>query len=305
MRRNIVAALVLIVGLGRYVGATESASPAARADDLVRRALDRRRQGDNAGAVDLLRQAEELAPSGRILAQLGFAEFALQHWVAAEEDLERALASPESSWLAIPKNREMLEKTLAETRRHVAQIEIAGTPGAQVSLDGRSAGVLPLASPIRVTAGTVRLTATAAGRHAFEQVLTLSGGERASIRVDLEPVAPVAQPLVGARDMLAEQSDQTSVPAWRRWTGAGLFAVGVAAIGTGVVWVALDGRPNCTPPAGGFCEQVYDTKTQGWISIAAGAVAAGAGATLYLWKRKTETTAVAVGPGILSLRGRF
>jgi hypothetical protein len=80
---------------------------------------------------------------------------------------------------------------------------------------------------------------------------------------------------------------------------------GLAAVGTGIAWVAIDGRTNCSPSPGGVCELVYDTKTLGWISIAAGAVAAGTGATLLLWKGKEATASAVVAPGMVSLRGRF
>ena len=70
-------------------------------------------------------------------------------------------------------------------------------------------------------------------------------------------------------------------------------------MGTGIAWVVVDGRTTCTAPAGGVCELVYNTKTQGWVSIAAGAVAAGAGATLFLWKGKEASGVVAIGPGMM------
>ena len=114
------------------------------------------------------------------------------------------------------------------------------------------------------------------------------------------PAQPVTVPPISPRPA----ADTGAVPAWRRWTGGSLFVAGVAVVGTGIAWVALDGRTSCTAPAGGVCQQVYDTKTQGWVAIAAGAVAAGTGATLFLWKRG-EGTRVAIGPGVLSLSGRF
>ena len=86
MRRVVLVAIASFVLLAGYAWAAETTPADIEADEMVRRALDLRRQGNNAGAVDLLRRAEDLAPSGRILAQLGFAEFALQHWVDAETD---------------------------------------------------------------------------------------------------------------------------------------------------------------------------------------------------------------------------
>jgi hypothetical protein len=303
MRRIVRLALVFTVLRAGYARAVETTPAGIQADELVHRALDLRRQGDNVGAVGLLRRAEELAPSGRILAQLGFAEFALQHWVEAETDFERALASSDS-WVANAKNREMLNKTLGETRRHVGHLTVSGTTGAEISLNGKPAGALPLSGPMAVPAGTVRVTASASGRKEFEKVLVVAGGEDVAVAINLEPIAPPPPPVNIAPISARSGADTAAAPAWRRWTGGGLFVAGVAAVGTGIAWVALDGRTNCTAPAGGICQQVYDTKTQGWVAIAAGAVAAGTGATLFLWKRG-EATSVAIGPGALSLSGRF
>lgn len=302
MRRVVTISLAWLFLLAGHALAAESTPAASQADELVRRALDLRRQGDNAGAVDLLRRAEELAPSGRILAQLGFAEFALQHWVEAEASLDRALAGADSPWLTNLKNREMLEKTLSETRRHVGRLAVSGTAGVEISVNGKPVGALPLTGPIHVLPGTIRLTASAPNRKAFDKTLVVAGGEEVAVAISLDPVAP-STPAV-APISAAPHIDGTAVPAWRRWTGAGLFIAGVAAMGAGITWVVLDGRTNCTAPPGGVCQQVYDTKTQGWAAIAAGAVAAGTGATLFLWKRN-EVSGVAIGPGILSMHGRF
>ena len=277
-------ALVSTVLRAGYARAAETTPAGIQADELVHRALDLRRQGDNAGAVGLLRRAEELAPSGRIIAQLGFAEFAVQHWVEAESDFERALASSDS-WLANPKNREMLNKTLGETRRHVGHLAVSGTTGAEISLNGKPAGSLPMTGPIAVPAGTVRVTARASGRKEFEKVLVVAGGEDVAVAINLEPIAPPPPPVNIAPISARSGADTAAAPAWRRWTGGGLFVAGVAAVGTGIAWVVLDGRTNCTPPAGGICQQVYDTKTQGWVADRSRRSGCGDGATLFLWKR--------------------
>jgi hypothetical protein len=256
--------------------------------------------------LELLRKAQALEPSSRTLAQLGSVEFALQRWVEAELHLQQALASQDSAWIANPRNREMLERTLVDVRRHVAKIDLRGTPGAEVSIDGKAAGTLPMNEPVHVAAGMVRITAVAPGRQSFEKVLNVAGGQETTVPVDLAPLAPApANPAVAAPLLAQRRSEEPAVPAWRRWTGGALAIAGLAAVGAGVAWVAVDGHTNCNPPPGGVCELVYDTKTQGWISIAAGAVAAGAGATLFFWKGKEAAATVAITPGILTLHGRF
>jgi hypothetical protein len=302
-----VVVVAVIVAVGAVASGAEHSASEGQADDLVRQALELRKKGENAGALELLQKAQTLAPSSRTLAQLASAEFALQHWVDAETHLQQALSSQDSAWIANPRNREMLERTLAETRRHVARLDLTGTAGAQVSIDGKPIGTLPLPEPARVGAGTIRIAATAPGHQAFDKLLAVRGGEQTSVAIDLPLLPPPAPaPAATAAPVLAQSRPETSgVPAWRRWTGGGLMVAGLAAIGTGIAWVAVDGRTNCAAPPGGVCELVYDTKTRGWISIATGAVAAGGGATLFFWKGKEAAGGVAVMPGGLAIHGAF
>jgi hypothetical protein len=230
----------------------------------------------------------------------------MHHWVDAETHLEQALAKHDSPWIENPKNRDMLEKTLAEARKQVSYVDVRGIAGAEVSIDGHRIGVLPLASPIHVAAGSVRLSVVAPGRKPFEKVLTLAGAEGATVTVELDPLPPPpAVPPTAAAQVVAPVAEARPGAPARRWAGGALVVAGLAAVGTGIGWVAIDGHTNCNPPPGGRCDQVYDTKTQGWIAIVGGAVAIAGGATLFLWKGGEHTTSVAVGPGSLVLRGSF
>ena len=204
----------------------------------------------------------------------------------------------------------MLEKTLAETKRHVARLDVRGTAGAEISVEGQPVGTLPLPEPIHVAAGAVRLGASAPGRKGFDRTIVVAGGEETSVPIDLAPLpvspSPPGPPAANPAPLTGPAAVETrDVPAWRRWTGGGLFVLGLGAVGTGIAWLAVDGHPNCPSTTVGRCPTAYDTKTYGWISIAAGAVGAGAGATLFFWKGRETTAAVAVGPGVLAFYGRF
>jgi hypothetical protein len=300
-----VAIIGLVIALAG-VARAETPIPEAEADDLMRQALELRRQGQNAKALELLQRAQTLAPSAKALAQLGSAEFALQRWVDAETHLEQALSTTDSPWIKIQRNHDMLERTLADARRHIGRVQLRGTSGAQISIDGKAVGILPISAAAHVAAGVVRIAATAAGRQGFEKNLTVAGGEEATLSIDLVPVvAPLALPPAASPVLQVQRSGQATAPAWRRWTGGTLFVAGLAAVGAGIAWVVVDGRTTCNAPPGGVCELVYNTKTQGWVSIAAGAVAAGVGATLFLWKGKETSGGVAIGPGMMALHGRF
>lgn len=301
--RNL-AVIGILIALASAARAADAPTPEAQAEELMRQGLELRRQGQNGPALELLERAQALAPSARALAQVGSAEFALQRWVDAETHLEQAL-SMRSPWIETPRNRDMLEKTLADTRRHIGRIELRGTVGAQVSVDGKAVGVLPLSATVHVPAGQVHIAATAAAHQEFEKTVTVAAGEEATVSIELLPSLPAAPLPPPAPVVQIQRADESTVPGWRRWTGGGLFVAGLAAVGTGIAWVIIDGRPTCTAPAGAVCELSYNTKTQGWVSIAAGAVAAGAGATLFFWKGKERSTGVAVGPGTMALQVRF
>ncbi len=302
----------LLVVLGTFAFGTLRAgaadSPTAQADDLIAQGFKLRLQGKNAEALELFTKAHTLAPSAKTLGQIGSVEVALQRWVDAESHLVQALARHDSPWVEVPKNREVLEKTLAEARLHIARIGLNGTPGAEISVDGRRIGALPLAEPVHVAAGAVRVTARASGFNAMEIDLVVHGGEEVSRVLDLTRVAPaMSVPTMPAPALLNTPAApaESRRPTWRKWTGGGLAAVGVAGVGVGAAWLAMDGRPSCDAPSGTVCKHLYDTKTQGWVALGVGLAAAGAGATLLVWPAGDRSVAAVVGPGSLALSGRF
>jgi hypothetical protein len=85
--------------------------------------------------------------------------------------------------------------------------------------------------------------------------------------------------------------------------GAGIAAAGAAAVVYGSVLWRRDGSDtDCVPPSG-VCREAYDGKNLGIGMVIGGAVVAGVGAYLMLFT-KTETN-VAVGPGGVSVAGKF
>src|SRR6185312_3553390 len=127
-------------------------------------------------------------------------------------------------WLANPRNHEMLEKTLAETRHHIGHLDVRGPAGAQISVDGKPAGTLPLPEPIHVAAGTLRLAASASRSQPFEKTLTIAGGEETTVSVELLPLSTPAPLPTASISLLAHpRAEAPAVPSWRRWTGGTLF----------------------------------------------------------------------------------
>ncbi len=268
-------------------------------DRLIEQGVSLRMQGKLEEALDLFTRAHGLAPSARTLAQMGLAEGALHRWVAAEDHLIAALASDDTPWIEVPRNREALEQALATVRSHIGTLKVLGPPGARVTVDDAEAGSLPLPSPLRRGEGPVRIKATAPGYAGAEAAVMIVGGTEQTIVL---PLAPLPSPASSVPPATLHRDEVPPPPRWKTWTGVSLLGASAAAIATGAVWVVLDGHSSCTVSAKP-CHSVYDTGLQGWLTIGGG-VAAGAAGGLLLWSGR-HAAAVAAGPGSVALVGRF
>jgi hypothetical protein len=280
-------------------------------DTLLRQGAELRKQDRHEEALELFRKAHALSPSGRTLAQMGLAEFSLKSYVDAEAHLAAALAT-DSPWIA--KNKAVLELTLADVRKHVAIVDVVGAAGTDVAVNGKPVGRLPLAEPLHVAEGSLRIEGTAPEHQPATLDVTVAGGKDFKVALDL-PALPPAVPQLPPSAATTAAPTVLAAPAvdssrrWAPWVGGGLLAVSVAALTTGIVWVAVDGNSApcdipSTAPAGSRCGRVYDTKTRGWIAIGAGA-AAGIAGGIALWKGRGSDVQVGMGPGTLNAFGRF
>jgi hypothetical protein len=297
--------LAFIVGaflLAFTAASTVSAepSPTAQADELIAQGFKLRVQGKKVEALELFLRAHALAPSAKTLGQIGSAEAALGRWVDADGHLEEALSRHDSPWIELPENRKIIEQTLADVRQHVGVLRFGGPAGAEVSINGRVVGALPLPSPVRVTAGTVAISATAKGFQPFREELAIQGGSDQTLSLPLVP-----EPLPSPAVMLVQP-----VPApphasrWHLWFGGGLGVVGLAGVGVGIGWLVVDGRPTCDAPPGGLCQHLYNTKGEGWAALGVGAAALAVGTTILLWPSE-HAPSLTVGSRSIALTGLF
>jgi hypothetical protein len=297
---------LLIVTLVHAPSALAQQSSAA--DALIEQGVALRQKGQNQEALDVFQKAHALAPSGRTLAQIGVAEATLQRWLDAETHLSAALDSHDTPWIQNTKNRAALEKSLALVRTHIGLVSIVGPAGAEISVAGSSVGRLPLVGPLHLPEGTARIEGSADGREAKAVDLQVLGGHELILHLDLPVVPPpsMAPPVAGQppATSLVDTSPIAESTPWKTWTGGGLLAVSAGLITTGIIWVAVDGNNVCSPPAGSRCMRVYDTKTQGWLTAGAGAVAGVVGGIL-LWQGHHSETHVGLGLGTLTAAGTF
>jgi hypothetical protein len=133
--------------------------------------------------------------SPRTAGQLGLVEMALGYFVDAEKYLGEAVASPDHPWVA--KNLATLKAQLATAKSQIGELYIVGEPaGAEVVVNGKSAGRLPLSGPVRLDKGRVDVQVRAAGYLPASDTVTMVGGKREdrSYRLQREAVAVAPPP---------------------------------------------------------------------------------------------------------------
>ena len=160
------------------------------ADSLIRHGIELRKAHDDEGAAREFQKAYDQVHTPRAAGQLGLAEQALGRWEDAERHVGEALHATGDAWVV--KNRAILDEALGAIQGHLARIEVIGDPeGADVSVNGRVVGKLPLQEAVRVSAGEVEVELHAPGYVPMQRTLTIVGGQyqRLVLHLAKEPVA--------------------------------------------------------------------------------------------------------------------
>ena len=172
--------------LWQGVAAAQSAAPPASSEALLTRGVEARKAGDDRAAFEAFRRAFELDGSGRALAQMALAEQALGRWVDAYEHLQAALAREGDAW--VNEHRAALAGALGEIEGRLGSLDIAcNVAGASVEVDGQARGQLPLAGPLRLSAGQSVVTVSAPGYFKIVRQVQVDAGELSRLEIALTP----------------------------------------------------------------------------------------------------------------------
>ena len=190
----------LPIAVAAVLAAAAPSSPAradshddAEADAAIKRGVELRRNVKDQEALEEFRKAYALVKSARALAQIGLAEQALGRWVDAENDVGEAMASKTDPW--IRKNLSTLNGAADVIRKHLGSLDVIGPAGAELLIDGRVAGTLPLAKPARVPIGSLTIEVKKDGFFPSTRPVSIAAGEltRESVDLNPQPVAPVVR----------------------------------------------------------------------------------------------------------------
>jgi hypothetical protein len=257
------------------------------------------------------RRANEAVPNHRLLYNIGQTCHELQDYVCAIQSFQEYLAKGGKD-IAETRVAEV-EETIKKLRGRVATIVVTvNEPGAEVQVDDRAVGTSPLSTPVTVSAGKRRLTATKAGRTPLARVVELAGGETTTVALAFEADKPAAGAPAPPPEPAAEPR---GVPAGV-WVGVGLTAALTAgAVVTGV----LAGRAHsdyeqalATYPTtrGAIDDAASKTRTLSIAGdvLAGGAVLAGGLTLIFGLTSRSSAPAkvgVAASPTSIAVTGRF
>lgn len=247
MKRTLATVVMLIgVAAGQQSSAQTSGESRQQADRHMARGVELRSQGRDEDALPELQRSYDLNPDPRAAAQLGLVHQALGHWLDAEARLREALASDSDAW--VRRNRRTLDTAHSVALQRIGVLTLSGAPaGAEVVLNGRSVGTLPLREPLRTLAGTVTLELRAPGYYPEVRRVTVQAGEQGREHVVLQRTPEEHVVRRGAQPV-------RSGPRWLvpvGWIGVGVGAAGllVGGVSTGVAVQARDElmRSPCNP----------------------------------------------------------
>ncbi len=203
-----------------------SIAAAQDARALLDEGISLREEGRDADALARFERAYEAEASPEALAQIALAEQALGRFASAEAHLQAALTGEPDRF--VRRYHELLEQALSEIRARLGTLTLTGAEGATVTVAGEARGQLPLAEPLRVTAGTVHVEAELEGHRPFARDVEVPAEGEATLAIDLERIpAPEPEPLDPEPTPVADAG-------WP-WT----MTAGVITAGTGVVALAI------------------------------------------------------------------
>ncbi|HVH48250.1 MAG TPA: tetratricopeptide repeat protein [Labilithrix sp.] len=206
---------------------TESKSGAAKeAQDHFQRARQLFDEGDYGLALVEFQRAYDVSPNYRVLYNIAQVEIQLFHYAAARVALEKFLKDGGSE---IPAPRKaQAENDLRMLAERTAYLRIVTTPPSDVSLDDQPAVSAPFAEHVLVNAGQRKIVANRAGYSPVTRYVTLAGGDRKELTIELVPVPDAPKSVVVVPTGPTTHANYT--PAIVGW-----IATGALAIGTGIV----------------------------------------------------------------------
>jgi hypothetical protein len=164
--------------------AQTDASPAAKTEARERfdRGLSLFNDGDNAGALAEFRRAYDLIPNALVLYNIGLVYAQMGRPVEAVDALDKLLAAPGS--LAEDKLTRA-KRTRDDQAQRIAELSVVTSVPATIEVDNVAVGSAPLTAPLKISGGVHVVGAVAAGYVPSRKEVTVAGGQKAEVSLEL------------------------------------------------------------------------------------------------------------------------
>jgi tetratricopeptide (TPR) repeat protein len=280
------------------VPSTSTAQETSSLEALIQEGIRLRRDGDDEKALEVFRQAERLQPSSvRVLLHLATAAQAAGHWVEADTYIRRVFEYRDDPYYRRYQSDIAMVEQLIATR--VGRFQVVGSPqGAEVRLNGRVVGRLPMEEPERLEAGNYQLEVVSNGHYALRRPQRIPGGVLTREVVELGPERS-ASSAASVSDPGSPSRSWWSQP-WVGWSLVGASAA--SALTAGIAFAARERQAaewnddsRCVRPGGRTREQQCggdygDARLAEGIGITAGigALVFGSAAAVHFLSRADD-----------------
>ncbi len=171
--------------------ATKDAPPPTDAEEAsthFKRGLQLFDEGDYTLALVEFERVYQLAPNYRALYNIALVDMQLGRYADAARTLDQYVHDGGAA--IAPARLTEVKKTLDELKFRTATVEIStNTNGGEVTLDGKPLDPSSMRAPMVIDAGEHTLRATAPGYQPANKTVTLAGGDRASVHLQLVSLA--------------------------------------------------------------------------------------------------------------------
>ena len=311
-RTAFAVALALALGVTPSKAA-EHDGPGQEASRHFHRGVELSEDGDWRAALIEFERAYAITPNFRVLYDIGQCRFQLHDYPGALTAFQKYLA--DGLELVPADRRATVVSDIESLKGRVAFVRLV-TPetGAEISIDDTVVGTTPFASPVTVSAGRHKVSASKSGFAGVVRYVDVAGEE--TLDVPIHFGAPTATAAGAA----------VSSPARGRSLAPAFVAFGVAVVGAGVgSYLGIVAIQNKHDLAGtciadscpASSKPLYDDAQRNalWSTVGFGAaiVGAGVGAAYLVFTRPHESKPspasaelrIVVGPGSIGVAGTF
>jgi hypothetical protein len=181
------------------------------------------------GALVEFQRAYELAPSYRILFNIGQVDMELQDYAGAMKAYSRYLREGGPD---IPADRvTQVNSEIERLKGRIGHVIVQTNAGAEVTIDDVQAGFAPLPESVAVNTGRHRVVVTVSGHPSVSRVVDVAGQQDVTIAMPVDIPQVTNPPPVGAVEPNKEPAKPkpdgppSNVPKYLAWGATGAFAV--------------------------------------------------------------------------------